>query len=241
MDIHHNTRCILRTVTLAGAVFVFVVIFFEVLFHNALNRRVDRGINIVAVYSSLRRPLQIIVPVYISILSAVYAAQNIVVILFQSVGSGSVRPRKADDIACERAIRVNSLIAFLKPDSLDILVIFFLARIRHHLLIITDFIVGHSLFEDIILGIRVFLRISSHLIAVNAKIILQCLDRRLHIVLFVIHLFDIQHQIVNLFTRCQLRSLAVQDFSPFIRNRRTGILLLGKHLLFVAVAVIPVN
>ena len=68
-----------------------------------LNRRVDRGINIVAVYSSLRRPLQIIVPVYISILSAVYAAQNIVVILFQSVGSGSVRPRKADDIACERA------------------------------------------------------------------------------------------------------------------------------------------
>ena len=86
-----------------------------------------------------------------------------------------------------------------------------------------------------------FLRISAHLIAVNAKIILQCLDRRLNIVLFIIHLFDIQHQIIYLFTRCQLRSLVVQDFSPLIRNRRTGILLLGKHLLFVAIAVIPVN
>ena len=156
MDIHHNTRCILRTVTLAGAVFVFVVIFFEVLFHNALNRRVDRGINIVAVYSSLRRPLQIIVPVYISILSAVYAAQNIVVILFQSVLSFVVRSGESDHVRRQGTIGIDSLVFFLEPDALD------LAVLQCCRLKTADLIIGQPSERDIPGRIRMTDHILSH-------------------------------------------------------------------------------
>ena len=83
-----------------------------------------------------------------------------------------------------------------------------------------------------LLGIR------THLSGIHAKIVAKRLYRRFRILLFIIHLLNIENQIVYLFVRGKLRSLAVQNLPPFIRNRLARILTLGKHLLFILLPIV---
>ena len=63
----------------------------------------------------------------------------------------------------------------------------------------------------------------------------------LHIFFFFIHQLTVQNQVIHLLTHCQLRPLGIQDFPPLEGNRPAGILLLGKDLLFILLAVVPVD
>ena len=238
VHLHDDAAHVSGAVPFPHRVLVGIIKFLKLLFHNTLDIHIQRADQILAVHSGLRRTLQVGVVVHIAVLPAVYAAEHVVVIFLQPVGALVVAADEADHIAGERSEGIASAVFLLKPDALNI---FPCLLIRLQLLKGGDLIVGTLLFYHIILGIRVIRVVASDFPFVRAETGNQSGNGRLQVFLLFVHQLAVKDHIVNLFAHSQLRPLAVGDLSPLIGKGAAGILLLGKHLLFILLPVVPVD
>ena len=78
-------------------ILMLIVELFQIFFHDTLDIGINGTVYRIAVHGRFDGPLQVGIIIQISILSSGGSVQHIIVILFQSVGSGSVRPRKAEN------------------------------------------------------------------------------------------------------------------------------------------------
>ena len=236
--IHDDTAGIIGAVSFSGRILIGIIVFLQLALHDALDVGIQGGNQVIAVHRRLGGPLQVGIVVHVAVFPAVYPAENIVIVCLQPVISHIVLGSKADDVTGQRIVGIYPPVLLFKPDALDILSRLFIV---YKLLERRDFIIGQLFLQYMVLGGGIIRTVFADFRFIHVKALGQRRYGALHIFFFFIHQLTVQNQVIHLLAHCQLRPLGIQDFPPLEGNRPAGILLLGKDLLFILLAVVPVD
>ena len=221
IHLHDDAAHVLRPVPRRECVGLLFVELLQVLLHHHLQVGVYGGMDIIAVHRGLHRALQGQVIIEITVLPAIDAIQDIIVILFQSVASLVVHAGKADCIRRQGAVGINALVFFLEPDSfyLGVLLLCFLEA--------ADLFIGQLLQRNIPGGSLVVGDIIPDRADVQVEVIAQSLQRGLQVFLLICHDFGVYDQIVHFLAGGQPRTFGVHDVPPSVGDGGGSISLLG--------------
>ena len=236
--IHDDAAHILGAVSFSCRIFIGIIIFLQLAFHDSLDVGIQRSHQIIAVHRGLCGPLQIGIVVHIAVFPAVNAAENIIIILLQPIVAHIILAGKTHHIGRHGIIGIYPAVFLFKPNSLNVLSLLFIIL---QLLEGCDLIISQLSFQNMILRSGILLIIGTDIRLRHIKTLSQRSDGSFHILFLFIHQLTVKHQVIHLFTHRQLGSFGIQDLSPLKRQRPAGVLLLGKHLAFILFAVVPVD
>ncbi len=211
----------------------------NILLENVLHIYINGRHNGLAVDCRFNHAFQIGILIQITIFPSVDTNKTIIVILLNTAGTAAaVSACKADHIAGSRAIRIDPTVFIFKPyacyteTGLVIVITFPVSGIPLFFrLLKPGLLVVRKLTAVFISQVRPFgalLDQASKFISIKSEYVHQGLDRRLQVIIRLIHnLAWIKDQVIHLFTGSQIGTVSVYNIPTSVRNGPAGIFLLS--------------
>ncbi len=185
---------------------------------------------IVAILSRYRCPLQVGVLVQIPVLPSVGTAEYVIIELFQPISSHIVICRKSDYVTGKPPVRILTLIFRFKPYPAQTHTRF---RIRDHFLIGTHLLIFHTFCHHIIGRVRMLCYIISHFGRIDPETLTQSFQYRLDVFFLIHQNFRVENDIVYFIADSEDRAIRVHYISTLKRYCRRIVFLLRQYLLLI--------